>query len=506
MSRSTPLAVAALVVCALYASAACAADPPAQKRRGAAKLHPCTREGLPADALCGRYRVWEERPSMTGRKVPLEIVLLPATGPSPAPDPLLFLAGGPGDAATGSAQGLAGLTEVRTRRDLLFIDQRGSRTSNPLMCSFGGTDADLQTYLGEQFPLAEVRRCREQLEPRANLRLYTTAIAVDDFAEVIAWLGYEQVNLFGGSYGTRAAQVFIRRHPELVRSAILLGVTPVDETLPISHAQGAQRALDLVFAACAAEPACGKAFPHLPAEFQAVRERLVKEPATADVTHPETGQPATVRLSGPDFAEAVRWLMYDVESARLVPLVVHESFQGDFRRIADLAVRNRRGIVRQLALGMMLSVTCAEDLPFLDPATVPERTRGSFLGDDRVRQQLRACGEWPHGEVPPDHMALVRTDKPVLMLVGEMDPVTPPDFAMRVAAGLTQGLLVTIPGGAHSNFEPCLTRLMHDFLERGSARGVDTSCAAKIQHPPFLTAPTQPALRSNACSGRRPLG
>ena len=495
MTRGQPFAVAPLFVLALAAAVApaCANGPAPPAAAGpAAKLGPCTREGLPPEARCGTYEVWEDRAAQSGRKIPIQVILLPATGKDPAPDPVLWLAGGPGDAASNSAAGFAEFSPlIRERRDFLFIDQRGSLGANPLMCSLGGTDADLQTYIGEQFPLAEVRRCRAELEKKADLRLYTTDRAIDDFDEVRRWLGYEKVNLFGGSYGTRAAQVYLRRHPESVRSTILLGVAPLDETLPVSHSRAAQRALDLLFDRCAADPACAKAFPELRAELQRVMARLAEGPVPAKVTHPETGKETAIQLSRAAFVEAVRWQMYQVENARALPLKIHQAAQGDFGPIAQVAVETRRAIPRFLALGMLLSVTCAEDLPYLDPATIDERTRGSFLGDERVRTQLRACGEWPRGTAPPGHMEPLRSDAPVLLVFGEIDPVTPPEFAARVAAGLPNGLSVEVPGGAHDNSGPCVERLMHDFLERASVRGLDTSCVAKIDHPPFATTPAR---------------
>ena len=495
MPRARSFAVAPLFALALAAAAApaCANGPAPQPAAGpAAKLGPCTREGLPPETRCGSYEVWEDRAAQSGRKIPVQMIILPATGKDPAPDPVLWLAGGPGDASSNTAPGFAEFLKlIRERRDLLFIDQRGSLGANPLMCSLGGTDADLQTYIGEQFPLAEVRRCREELEKKADLRLYTTDRAIDDFDEVRAWLGYEKLNLFGGSYGTRAAQVYLRRHPQSVRSTVLLGVAPIDETLPVSHSQAAQRALDLLFDRCAASPACAKAFPELRAEFQRVMARLAAGPVPAQVMHPETGKETTIQLARGAFVEAVRWQMYEVENARALPLKIHQAAQGDFGPIAQVAVETRRAIPRFLALGMLLSVTCAEDLPYLDPATIEARTRGSFLGDERVRTQLSACGEWPRGTVPAGHMDPLRTDAPVLMLFGEIDPVTPPEFAARVASGLPNSLQVVVPGGAHGNFDACLERLIHEFLERASVRGLDTSCVAKIEHPPFATEPAR---------------
>src|SRR5215210_1135152 len=173
----------------------------------------------------------------------LNILVLPATGDKRDPDPLVYFAGGPGSAATEDASGIAGaFAKIREHRDLLFVDQRGTGKSHPLDCEFYNP-ADLQSYLGYFFPLEQIRKCRTELEPKADLKLYTTTIAMDDIDEVRAALGYEKLNLFGGSYGTRAALTYLKRHPQHVRTATLQGVAPTDQFMPFDFPQQTERAL-----------------------------------------------------------------------------------------------------------------------------------------------------------------------------------------------------------------------------------------------------------------------
>jgi pimeloyl-ACP methyl ester carboxylesterase len=179
------------------------------------ELTPCELPGVKEKVRCGTYEVFEDRAARKGRKITLKIVVAAATGPTSAPDPFVYIPGGPGSSATEDAPGVAELfAGVRARRDLVFIDQRGTGGSHPLNCNFFDP-ADLQSYLGYFFPLDDVRKCRQELELKANLKLYTTPIAMDDLDEVRAALGYERVNLFGASYGTRAALVYLKRHPHI---------------------------------------------------------------------------------------------------------------------------------------------------------------------------------------------------------------------------------------------------------------------------------------------------
>jgi pimeloyl-ACP methyl ester carboxylesterase len=453
------------------------------------ELAPCEPPGL-KQARCGRYEVWEDRARRSGRKIGLKVVVVPATGPDRQPDPFVFLNGGPGESATAAAAGLAhAFAKILARRDFLLVDQRGTGGSNPLDCTLYGPE--LQSFLGDFFPAETTRRCRPELEAKADLSLYTTSIAMDDLEEVRVALGYPALNLFGGSYGTRASLEFMRRHPGSVRTATLHGVAPPSFPMPLNFARDAQRALDGVLAVCAAEPGCAAAFPSLPAEAKAVIATLERGPVRTEILDPQSGEATTVALSRDLAAEAIRYLLYQSGSASMIPVVVHQAAQGDFGPLAEFAAFGRRAIVSSGATGMYLSVTCAEDLPRIAPGEGERLAAGTFLADYRLRQQRRACEIWPAMSPAAGFAEPVASQAPTLLLSGEWDPVTPPSQAEAALRHLPQGRHLVVRSGGHS-FEgllgvECVTGLMTTFVEAGSAEGLDTGCLSGIKRPPFPT-------------------
>jgi pimeloyl-ACP methyl ester carboxylesterase len=225
-------------------------------------------------ANCGTYEVYENRASRKGRRINLKVVVFPATGLKREPDPFVYIPGGPGSSATEDAPFVAQqFARILEHRDLVFVDQRGTGGSHPLNCDLYNA-ADLQSYLGYFFPLEDVRKCREQLEQNADLKLYTTPIAMDDLDEVRQALGYERINLFGASYGTRAALVYLKQHPGHVRTVTLQGVAPPGEFMPLAFPQHNERALRGILAECLTDQSCSQAFPNLKSEAKMVLERL----------------------------------------------------------------------------------------------------------------------------------------------------------------------------------------------------------------------------------------
>src|SRR5262245_28028122 len=223
-------------------------------RGGLSKLKQCRVAGVGEELLCGKLTVFENRETRTSRTVDLNIVVLPALDQKHKAEPLFSLAGGPGEAATGSADFYAGPgKEYRRRHDVVLVDQRGTGQSNRLSIRREKTP---QHYLGERYPVDYVREMRQALEASEDLTQYTTSIAMDDLDDVRAWLGYDKINLFGLSYGTRAALVYMRQHPEHVRSAILIGVAPTDLKMPLRHSESAARAMDLLLGECEQDAAC----------------------------------------------------------------------------------------------------------------------------------------------------------------------------------------------------------------------------------------------------------
>jgi len=462
-------------------------------RHGPSKiaLRDCDVQGLQGKAKCGTLQVYEDRAARKGRMIDLNILVLPATGDKREPDPIVYFAGGPGSAATEDASGIAqAFPNWREHRDLLFVDQRGTGGSNPLNCDLFDP-ADLQSYLGYFFPLEAVRKCRTQLETKADLKLYTTTIAADDMDDVRAALGYEQLNLFGGSYGTRAALTYLKRYPKHVRTAILHGVSPTTHYMPSDFPQQTERAIQGVIGECAADAACNKAFPNLKDEAKSVLAQLLKGPIEVEVQKPDSNEHVKVKLSRDLGAEAIRYMLYNPVSASRVPLVLHRAAEGNFVPLAQAALRYRMILVSTGSNGMYLSVTCAEDLPWIKPGEGERMAANTFLGDYRLRQQREACALWPRGSIERDYAEPVRSDVPVLILTGEWDPITQPSNGAMVTKTLTNSLHIVVPHGAHGlgGLEgiECVEGLMTELIERGAVKGLDTSCVQGIHRKGFAT-------------------
>ncbi len=485
-----------LVICFCLATAIAGQG---DKTTARLELSPCDLPGVKEKVRCGTYEVFEDRAARKGRKISLKVVVFPAIGPTGEPDPFVYIPGGPGSSATEDAPGVAQqFVAIRAHRDLVFIDQRGTGGSHPLDCDFFNP-ADPQSYFGYFFPLEDVRKCRTQLEAKANLTLYTTPIAMDDLDEVRAALGYERLNIFGGSYGTRAALVYLKRHPAHVRTVTLQGVAPTNQFMPKDFPQANERALQGIIAECAADEACNKAFPNLRDETKAVLRRLLQGPIDVEISIPNPGAAATnskVKLSRDLAAEAIRYMLYNPVAASRVPMVIHQAAQANFLPLAQAAFNYRRNLVATGSNGMYLSITCAEDLAWIKPGEGERLGTDTFLGDYRLRQQREACALWPRATLPKDYSQPTKADAPVLILTGEWDPVTPPAHGDAVAKSLPNSLHVVVPHGAHGlggllGIE-CVWQLQSQFVERGAVKGLDTECVKNVKRRGFqLTMPAQ---------------
>ncbi|HKQ74259.1 MAG TPA: alpha/beta fold hydrolase [Blastocatellia bacterium] len=437
-------------------------------------FQPCRLPRLNEDARCASYEVYEDRAARQGRKISLRLAVLPALDSKPAPDPLFILAGGPGQAATDNAAFFAEVfAGARRQHDLVLVDQRGTGGSHRLGCHPYGKE--LQGYFGERFPVAGVKACRSELERQADLRFYTTAVAMDDLDEVRAALGYERINLFGTSYGTRAAQVYLRRYPQRVRSMILKGVMSFD----LFPTPGVERALELLFDDCAADATCRAAYPNIKQEYARVLDRLNQGPMSVELTNPETGRPEQIKFPRVVLRSTLRGLLQNTGAASQTLALLHTAATGDFEPLAKYIVASRRAFADAVAVGMSLSVICTED--------VESKPRASVIGPDDL---TAVCREWPRGKWEQGDAAPVSSVVPALLITGWLDPATPPRWAEEVAKHLPNSLNVVIRNGSHSytGLSPCVNEIMTQFVAMGSATGLDTSCVKQIRRPPFKVA------------------
>lgn len=456
------------------------------------KMEPCSvpqvdesgGSAAPVAGRCGTFIVPENRAIRGGRTLALKTIVIPARSPKPKL-PIVFLAGGPGQGATDQARFFGQLWH-REDHDLVFMDVRGSGGDGALDCDLEGKDSDPQSYMRPFLsPGAGYAACRDQLQRKADLTQYTTTTSMQDLDELRQALGYGQIDIEGGSYGTRAAIEYIRLFPQSVHAAALYSLVPVESRSPLDHAPFAQRAFDLMVEQCRAQPACNAAYPDLATNVPTLMARLKARPAHVTVPDPVTKAPVTLTMDDDAFAGALRVMLYGVERQRRIPLLLKQAMEGDFVPFATAGMDSNRGLSNSLRVGLLLSVACSEDAWRIKPGEAERESRGTFLGMQRARGQLAACSVWPRGTLPPGFYDPPASQVPVLLVSGALDPITPPSMAELVKPRFPNSVHAIAPFGTHVPIDPCLDKMEEKLFATGSVAGLDSSCLAKAESPPF---------------------
>ncbi|HQF69716.1 MAG TPA: alpha/beta hydrolase [Promineifilum sp.] len=464
---------------------ACSGRTPEDERQPTIPLTACRLSGG-VDAQCGQLLVYEDRAAAAGRQISLNIAVLPATGSSNvvADDPLFLLAGGPGQAATETYPLAASLfADVNRNRDIVLVDQRGTGESNGLNCAVL-EDETLPADLPDDEQIALLDQCRLDLGERADLSLYTTDAFAADLDDVRAALDYDTINLYGASYGTRAALTYMRRFPERVRSVVLDSVVGPELVLFLQMPQDGQRALDLLFDRCAADDACNEAFPNFRAEYEAVLARLAT-PQPVTVADPLSNKPLAFQLDRDFLSQLVFNSLYSAEFQGLLPLLIHHAYEtGDYAPliVQGLAITSSASLYP----GLLYAVTCSEDAPLIDPAEAESIRAGTSFGDFAARFQT-ICANWPRADIAADFRDPLQSDIPTLLLSGGADPVTPPEYAAQVAAGLSNSRHIIVPGFGHGVIGlGCMPSLVAEFVRATDPAALDATCLDVLQPPPFF--------------------
>jgi len=482
-----------LALLLVFAGPACRDRSSGTRTKPLIDLQPCPPgeppEGLAAevDGRCGVFEVYENRETKTGAVIRLRVAVIPALSRHSKPDPLFILAGGPGQAATEVGPLLLPfLKNVKVDRDIVLIDQRGTGSSGPLDCDFE-TEEDL---LFQDPDPDLVEQCLAELKKGADLRRYTTPLAVDDLDEVRAALGYEKINLYGGSYGTRVALVYLRRHPERIRSVVLDGVAPTDLKLPLYLAVDGGRAMELMLSACEENPTCQTTFPNLRREWNELSVRLKETPAVVGLRHPRTGEAVTATINQEALAGTVFAALYNAELTSLLPLAIHAAREGDFQPLAAIS-NTLGGSAENMSFGMHLAVLCNEDLPRVTAEDIAQIRQSPFMADSRLQLYRQFCSSVPRVELPAAYYEPVHSAIPVLALSGEIDPVTPPRWGEAVCGNLSHCRHLIVPGTGHGVIaQGCMPQIIHRFLETADPAAVDSACLERQNRPPFFINPS----------------
>ncbi len=361
----------------------------------------------------------------------------------------------------------------------MLIDQRGTGKSGALPCTLYSS-ADPASSLRDVFPVAALKRCVQRLQARADLTQYTFDRFANDLEQVRRKLGYGALNLYAGSYGTRAAQVYMRSFPTSVRTAYFGSAVPMDAANPLPFAKTAETALELLLGSCAADAACRAAFPTLREEFREIMRRL--DSGTVRVAIPERAGSAL--LDRGRVAEWMRSKLYRPKSATMLPWAIHRAYAGDWDPIVKDLLSDAHDADPAFSFGLFFSITCSEDVAFIHEQDIAPQTQGTFLGDYRVRQQQAACKEWPTRALPKNYRLPITSAVPTLFVSGAADGGTPLWYADHVAAGFSNRLQVIVKGQGHTEWSDCLAQLHQQLVRGGAVSGLNPSCP-EVPRPPF---------------------
>jgi pimeloyl-ACP methyl ester carboxylesterase len=472
---------------ALWSSAASAATLPLTECRLEHPLHLAS-----VAARCGTLRVPEDREHPQAATIELQLAVVPALNRRSTAAPLFLLAGGPGQSAKQLYVVVSGAF-ARINRDhaIVLLDQRGTGSSSPQSCEYP------EEWQEPADPMPALRKatgaCLAKLGQR--VRFYTTSNAVQDLDEVRAALGYDQIDLYGASYGTRVAQLYMRRYPAHVHAVILDGVTYPEQLIGAETAQDGERALNLIIARCRQAPDCAATYPDLQQDLDALLKQFGPQKVMVTIDDPNSGLPLEVEFNSRILAAALRFLSYSALQASLLPALIHEAAHGRLRPLASQSVMNARQIGDQLANGMQYSVICSEDEPFFAAANIDRAAMAkTFQGTELVDALHEICKLWPRGPVDADLHSPLHSDIPSLLLSGEADPVTPPADAERAAATLTHRRHLVLNGEGHGQLAlGCVPRLMADFLNSTATDTLDATCLEQHTPEPFFLSMTGPA-------------
>lgn len=445
-------------------------------------LEPCRLPGVEREILCGTVSMPEDPDAPGGRKIDIHFAVVPAVARNKQPDPVFVFAGGPGQAATR----VIGITmpifaELNARRDIVYIDQRGTGKSNPLDCP--DDEPSLAATLDPSQQLDRLQRCLSEL--RADTRQYATWIAVDDFDAVRMKLGAARINLWGGSYGTRAALEYLRRYPQHVRTAVLDGVAPPDMTLPAAFALDADAALAGLSAACRSDERCRSRFPDFDARIDALLARA-DSGFEITVADPLSGRPQTLQVDRRLLASLLRVPLYVPALGAVLPQALAAAAGGDFNGLVALSVAVSGRVSENFALGMHFAVICAEDLPRVGPKH-RDAAAATRFGTTFADLYADACTAIATRPVPEGFYQVLRADVPVLVLSGGLDPATPPRHGASVSERLGNARHIVSPHLGHGlSGQGCAPRLVTRFVREGDFANLDATCLEKLPAASFF--------------------
>lgn len=451
------------------------------------QLAPCYLKNISEQVLCGQLLVPENYEQPEGRNISIHYAVLPAVSESKKADPLLILAGGPGQAATELAAMINRMfNDVRRQRDILLIDQRGTGKSNPLSCEVSHVDELVKTDDNMELDRMAADCLADYLAQHSDsdLTQYHTVNAIRDFEAVRQHLGYPQVNLYGGSYGTRAGLVYMREAPAAVRSATLDAVAPPEVVVGPFGRHGAQ-SFELLLEQCQQSAACSQAFPELSQQYQSVLTQLAAEPVPLTVADPLSNEATDILITAGRFTSVMRVGLYHPSTRQMLPYVIQQTGLANYTPLIGLL--GSAMAQSEMYMGLTLSVLCSEDLSRATDDLLAYDGDNSFIGSRTADAFIDMCSVWPQAPRPQSWFEPVYSDIPTLLLSGRLDPVTPPTWGALAAQTLTNSRHLIAPHGSHTiASHTCANKLAAKFIDTLDTQALDDSCLQNQKPAPFV--------------------
>jgi pimeloyl-ACP methyl ester carboxylesterase len=440
--------------------------------------------GTTTAAWCTTFKVPENRADPHGRSIGLKLALMRSDAAVADKDMVVLLSGGPGQAATDASQMAAlAFAGALKHHDVLLLDQRGTGGSNALDCkAVEGKQGENLNSADPDALRAQLKACLDEVSRHADPRYYTTTIAVQDLEDVRQALGAPTFDLVGVSYGTRMAQQYLMRHPDAVRSVVLDSPAPNQMLIGQDFAANLDRALKLDFALCTADAACKKRFGDPMQTLHQLRDALHANPHQVSYRDPDSWAVVTRPLNAQLLVHLVQMFAYAPESAALLPLTIDAAAHGDVAPLMGQYKLMSGDLNPGINAGMFLSVVCSEDADQIVPRPEDDAT---VLGNHFVDALKTQCSVWPHGTRPADFHTPLKSDKPILILDGEFDPVTPPAYGKTILAGLGNGRQLIFKGQGHGELiRGCMPKLLTRFIDKPDPKGLDASCLDRLGPTP----------------------
>jgi len=455
---------------------------PLKAQDSSAVWHDCHVKKITEKAECATISVPldYDNPS-DGRTVDVFVAKISSTGTEIKDDPFIILPGGPGQAASDSGSLLnAGFNKVRQGREILLIDHRGVGNSNQLNCARVDDMAVTQEGI-----LQYIQTCLDDLEH--DPKYFGVDAAQRDYLEVINALGYDQVNLYGVSYGTRTASWLMREAPTLIRSAILDGVLPPEMQLFEQSPKGAEQALQALFTACGVDAACNQAFPNLATRFADWVTALRDAPMRFTVRNPVTFEMESVNFDYVSFVQAVRGILYSTGRSASLPHALDQLFDGNAGPFSALSAAGA-ALTDTMALGSTLSILCGDEIYGADEAAIAKAGATSFTDDSYYQFWKSACQVWPYTKGREINKEPLNSDVPTLLLSGAVDPVTPYQNGDAWTETLSNVRHLIVPATGHNTaYVGCMPDILAEFVDTLDSASLKAECLQTTSRHAFVT-------------------